>query len=57
MCSSHFTLDDRACTVYGGIPSTWDWWIVHVLGVIIMILLGEFFCSRRELSDIPLLAI
>jgi len=47
-----------SCTCYqkGEIPNTWDWWIVHIMGMIIMIISGEFFCSRRELMDIPLLA-
>ncbi|KAL9189522.1 hypothetical protein ACHAXT_009197 [Thalassiosira profunda] len=45
------------CSMYGGFPATWDWWIVHVLGMISMIVLGEYFCSKRELSDIPLLVL
>ncbi len=47
----HFLL----CSFYSGLPSTWDWYIVHVLGTIMMILFGEYLCSRRELDDIPLL--
>ena len=49
----HFIL----CTLYKGVPATWDWYIVHILGTIIMILVGEYLCSRRELDDIPLLQI
>lgn len=45
------------CTAYGGIPRTWDWWIGNILGTIVMILLGEYVCSLREMSDIPLLQI
>lgn len=45
------------CTAYDGMPGTWDWWIANVLGTIIMILLGEYVCSLREMSDIPLLQI
>jgi hypothetical protein len=30
---------------------------LHIFGTIIMIVLGEFLCSRRELMDIPLLVI
>lgn len=45
------------CSIYGGFPSTWDWWIIHILGMICMTVLGEYFCSKRELSDIPLLVI
>jgi len=45
------------CSFYGGFPSTWDWWIVHLMGMIMMVVLGEYFCSKRELSDIPLLVL
>uniref|UniRef100_A0A7S4QIC6 Protein SYS1 homolog n=1 Tax=Ditylum brightwellii TaxID=49249 RepID=A0A7S4QIC6_9STRA len=45
------------CTFYDGMPKTWDWWIIHLLGMMIMILLGEFLCSRVEMMDIPLLVI
>lgn len=47
----HFIL----CTFYNGLPSTWDWYIAHILGTILMVLFGEYLCSRRELDDIPLL--
>jgi hypothetical protein len=50
-----FLINLTCCTFYGGIPATWDWWILHVLGTIVMIVLGEYLCSRRELSEIPLL--
>lgn len=43
------------CTLYGGFPAKLDWWVVHVFGTILMVLLGEYLCSLRELDDIPLL--
>ena len=49
----HFVL----CILYNGFPSTWDWYIVHILASIVMILLGEYLCSRREMEDIPLLTL
>lgn len=52
-----FAIHALACTLYGGIPSTWDWWIVNIAHMIIMILLGECLCSRKELRDIPLLSL
>ena len=52
-----FLLHIIICSIYGGFPSTWDWWIIHILGMIMMVLLGEYFCSKRELSDIPLLVL
>ncbi|GMI56355.1 hypothetical protein ScalyP_jg6450 [Parmales sp. scaly parma] len=39
--------------LYSGFPATWDWWIVNIFGMIVMVCLGEWLCSRRELSDIP----
>lgn len=35
--------------------SSADFWIVHLLGLILMVVLGEYLCSRRELMEIPLL--
>ena len=53
-----FVVHVLLCTVYSGkLPSTFDWWIVHVMGMIIMVVMGEYFCSKRELSDIPLLVL
>lgn len=50
-----FLIHILLCSIYGGFPATWDWWIIHILGMIMMVVLGEYFCSKRELSDIPLL--
>jgi protein SYS1 len=44
-----------SCVCYSGFPLKLDWWIIHVLGTIIMILFGEYLCSIRELQEIPLL--
>lgn len=52
-----FLINLTVCGIYAGVPSKMDWWIVHILGTIIMVVLGEYLCSRRELSDIPLLEI
>lgn len=43
------------CWMYDGFPTVLDWWIVNLFGMIVMVLLGEYLCSRRELDDIPLL--
>jgi hypothetical protein len=43
------------CIMYDGVPSTWDWWIVTIMGTIIMTLLGEHLCAKKELDDIPML--
>jgi protein SYS1 len=52
-----FLLHLLLCTVYNGLPTALEWWIVHVLATIAMVVLGEYICSRRELDDIPLLQI
>lgn len=39
---------------YHGFPKM-EWWIVHICATIVMILLGEYVCSRKELDEIPLL--
>jgi len=49
----HFIL---SCLYDGfSVLQSWDFWIVHIFSMIVMVLLGEFLCSRRELMDIPLL--
>ena len=50
-----FFIHFLACCLYGGAPNTYSWWIVHILATIIMTLLGEYFCSIREMNEIPLL--
>ena len=52
-----FLIHLMACVIYNGLPRTWDWWIIHILGTIVMILLGEYLCSKKELDDIPLLTL
>jgi len=50
-----FIIHLMVCTAYEEFPKTVDWWIVNIIGVILMIVLGEYLCSRIELRDIPLL--
>mmetsp|Transcript_38419 Transcript_38419/g.89311 ORF Transcript_38419/g.89311 Transcript_38419/m.89311 type:complete len:231 (-) Transcript_38419:118-810(-) len=50
-----FIIHVVVCTFYQEFPKTADWWIVNILGMIIMIIFGEYLCSRVELRDIPLL--
>lgn len=39
------------CTVmYDGFPGSWEWWVVNFVSVVVMALLGEFLCMRRELQ-------
>eukprot|EP00741_Cyanophora_paradoxa_P019570 tig00021128_g18892.t1 len=43
-----------ATWIYGGFPKAWEWWIAMILSCIIMSVLGEFFCMRKEMREIPL---
>jgi len=43
-----------ATSLYGGFPTTWTWWIIQFFCFIIMVVLGEYLCMRKELQDIPL---
>ena len=52
-----FILHLMLCCGWQGVPATWDWWITHVVALVVMVVLGEYLCSRRELQDIPLVAI
>ncbi|GMI46270.1 hypothetical protein TrCOL_g319 [Triparma columacea] len=36
-----------------GFPTSWEWWIINVVGGLVMVLGGEWVCSRAELRDIP----
>ena len=37
-------------TCHAGWPSSWEWWAVVVLSAVVMSLLGEFLCMRREMQ-------
>lgn len=38
-------------------PTRIEWYIVHIIATITMILLAEHLCAKRELDDIPLLTL
>jgi protein SYS1 len=38
-------------------PTHMEWYILHIVATIIMILLGEHLCVKRELDEIPLLTL
>jgi hypothetical protein len=52
---TYFIIHLVISSFYYRVPATADWWIVHVVATIVMVLVGEYLCSLRELSDIPLL--
>ena len=38
--------------MYGGFPSTFSWWITHIMGLACMVFLGEQLCMKKEMVDI-----
>ncbi|KAL7581111.1 hypothetical protein ACA910_005912 [Epithemia clementina (nom. ined.)] len=52
---TYFLLHLMLSCLCGGFPATFDWWIIHILALLIMVLLGEYLCSLKELELIPLL--
>lgn len=41
------------CSVYGGFPGSWSWWLINLACMALMVVIGEFFCMRTELRAIP----
>jgi len=42
------------CTLYDKFPTSWSWWIVNIVCMIIMAIVGEYLCMRKELKEIPI---
>merc|ERR1712194_275923 len=36
------------CVMYDGFPASWEWRAVNLMSLIMMALLGEYLCMRRE---------
>jgi len=56
---------DFGCTAYsfailatlvydGELPTTWIYWLVQLMCIIISVSLGEFLCMRKEMEEIPI---
>ena len=43
-----------ACVLYGGWPRSVFWWALNITTLILMAVLGEYLCMRRELLPITL---
>ncbi|EGC34865.1 hypothetical protein DICPUDRAFT_88121 [Dictyostelium purpureum] len=37
-----------------GFPKSIAWWATHLVGMVLMAMVGEYLCMRKELMDIPL---
>eukprot|EP01034_Spumella_vulgaris_P021911 gene21910-27988_t len=35
-------------------PLKWEWWLVNVVGSVVMASAGEYICPRAEMEHIPL---
>eukprot|EP01116_Phalansterium_solitarium_P013888 TRINITY_DN3133_c0_g1_i1.p2 TRINITY_DN3133_c0_g1~~TRINITY_DN3133_c0_g1_i1.p2 ORF type:complete len:150 (-),score=18.75 TRINITY_DN3133_c0_g1_i1:518-946(-) len=42
------------CCLWAGFPKSWIWWGINVLAVVVTAVVGEYFCMRRQLHEIPL---
>jgi hypothetical protein len=45
------------CTFFRACPTTWGWWITNTVGLVSMVVIGEYLCSRVEMRDIPLVSL
>jgi len=48
-----FSLHLFFSSIYGGFPDNRTWWVLNVGAGTVVTLMGEYFCSRRELLEIP----
>lgn len=42
------------CAAYAGWPVAFEWWALNAGCLVLMAVLGEYVCMRRELREIPL---
>jgi len=42
------------CVFHTGMPANLEWWVLQFTGLVIMAVLGEWLCMRREMREIPL---
>ena len=38
------------CILYDGVPGSWEWWVINAMSLVVMSLVGEFLCMRREMQ-------
>ncbi len=49
-----FIINLVACSLYGGIPMSWEWWVSNLCAAVTMVVGGEYLCSIYELRELPL---
>ncbi len=49
-----FTINLVVCSLYGGVPMSWEWWVSNLFAAIAMVVGGEYLCSIYELRELPL---
>ena len=49
-----FLIHAMLCVAYAGWPRSFEWWAVNLVSLILMAVLAEWLCLRRELREIPL---
>jgi len=42
------------CVFHRGLPYNWEWWALNAASVVVMSVVGEQLCMRRELAEISL---
>ena len=52
-CSTLYLFHYLACVAYGGIPSSWQFYLVLGVSTAVTVLLSEWLCMHEELKWIP----
>ena len=52
-CSTLYLFHYLSCVAYGGIPSSWQFYLVLAVSVAVSVLLSEWLCMHEELKWIP----
>jgi hypothetical protein len=42
------------CTAYDGIPNSFSWWLFSASWTVLLAVVSEYLCVRKEMMDIPL---
>mmetsp|Transcript_22606 Transcript_22606/g.31505 ORF Transcript_22606/g.31505 Transcript_22606/m.31505 type:complete len:190 (+) Transcript_22606:236-805(+) len=45
------------CLFHTGLPYSLEWWVLQFTSLVIMSVLGEWLCMRREMREIPIISL